>query len=395
MKNKVSLNLFMVISGIIFLILPFFITPTFSTNYNMIVKPSMWILLAIITFVLFPKYAQKFNSNRYDVRQLALIGALIYVIVYFSSGLIIGYTRSPFDRSLSGIIKNIWMIGSVIIAQEFVRDSFFKITTKQHKWFVIIFTTALFVLLDLNIHSVGNIFSSVGSFMGFLTKNLISSIVINSFVSYLAYRDGIKAALMFQLPYNILFLITPVFPANVFVVLLLIESLIPLFIYLKIEKTFQRNNVFGLPKKVTFGQKVSRLAFLVILSLFVALSMGLFPIVPIVIASNSMYPYIERGDIVIMKKTPFQEIKINDIIEYKLDNISVIHRVLEIKNTRDGKVLITKGDNNQSVDSKEVTAEQVHGIIVANIPKAGYPTLWLKEIISGSKVDTSIEMGEK
>ena len=108
-----------------------------------------------------------------------------------------------------------------------------------------------------------------------------------------------------------------------------------------------------------------------------------------------MYPYIERGDIVIMKKTPFQEIKINDIIEYKLDNISVIHRVLEIKNTRDGKVLITKGDNNQSADSKEVTAEQVHGIIVTNIPKAGYPTLWLKEIVSGNKVETSIEMGEK
>jgi signal peptidase I len=395
MKNKVSLNLFMVVTSMIFLILPFFVATSFSTNYNMIVKPSMWILLAIVTFILFPKYAQKWNSNRYDIRQLALIGTLIYIIVYFSSGLIIGYTRSPFDRSLMGIMKNVWMLGSVIIAQEFVRDSFFKITTKQHKWFVIIFTTVFFILLDLNIHTMGNIFSSIGAFMGFLTKNLISAVVINSFVSYLAYRDGIKAALMFQLPYNFVFLIAPVFPANVFVVLLLIETLIPLFIYLKIEKTFQRNNVFGLPHKITWAQRATRLVFISILCMFVALSMGLFPIVPIVIASNSMYPYIERGDIVIMKKTPFHEIKINDIIEYKLDNISVIHRVLEIKNTRDGKVLITKGDNNQSVDSREVTEEQVHGIIVSNIPKAGYPTLWLKEVISGNKVETSIEMGEE
>ena len=199
----------------------------------MIVKPSMWILLAIVTFILFPKYAQKFNSNRYDVRQLALIGTLIYIIIYFSSGLIIGYTKSPFDRSLIGIIKNVWMIGSVIIAQEFVRDAFFKTTTKRHKWFVIIFTTVFFILVDLNIHNMGNIFSSVGSFMGFLTKNFISSVVINSFVSYLSYRDGIKAALMFQLPYKLIFLIAPVFPANVFVVILLIETLIPLFIYLK------------------------------------------------------------------------------------------------------------------------------------------------------------------
>ena len=395
MKNKVSLNLFIILSSILFLIIPFFVPLSYINDYNMIIKPSLWILLAIVTFILFPKYAQKFNSNRYDVRQLALIGTLIYIIIYFSSGLIIGYTKSPFDRSLIGIIKNVWMIGSVIIAQEFVRDACFKTTTKQHKWFVIIFTTVFFILVDLNIQTMNNVFSSFDSFMGFLTKNFISSVVINSFVSYLAYRDGIKAALMFQLPYKLIFLIAPVFPANVFVVILLIETLIPLFIYLKIENTFQRNNVFGLPRKITLGQKISRVAFLIILCFLVSLSMGLLPIVPIVIASNSMYPYIERGDIVIVKKTPFHEIKINDIIEYELDNISVIHRVLEIKNTRDGKVLITKGDNNQSIDSKEVTKEQVNGIIVTNIPKAGYPALWLKEVISGNKVETSIEMGEK
>jgi signal peptidase I len=326
---------------------------------------------------------------------LALIGALVYIIIYFSSGIIIGYTKSPFDRSILGIIKNMWMIGSVIVAQEFVREAFFKTTTKQDKWFTIIFVTGFFVLLDLNLHTAGNVFDTLGSFMGFMTKNFITAVVINSFVSYLTYRDGIKSSLLFLIPYNFVFLITPVFPANVFVVLLIIETVVPLLIYLNIEKTYQKNNVFGLPHKISMGYKIFRFGVVLSLIGLMTFTMGLLPYVPIVIASNSMYPIIERGDIVVMRRTPFEEIKINDIIEYKLDRISVIHRVLEIRNTRDGKVLITKGDNNVSNDAEPVSSEQVHGVIVGNIPKAGYPTLWLREALNGARVETSIEMGEE
>jgi signal peptidase I len=394
-KKKIYLKMFIVVISSITLILPYFLSPAFQSNYSLIIKPSIWIILALTTIFVLPKYQHKFSLNRYDVRQLALIGALVYVIIYFSSGIIIGYTKSPFDRSLLGIIRNMWMIGSVIVAQEFVREAFFKTTTKHDKWFTIIFVTSFFILLDLNLHTVGNIFDSVSSFMGFMTKNFITAVVINSFVSYLTFRDGIKASLLFLLPYNFVFLITPVFPANVFVVLLIIETIVPLLIYLNIEKTYQRNNVFGLTHKLSTGYKLFRLSIILILIGLMTFTLGLLPFVPIVIASNSMYPTIERGDIVVMRKTPFEEIKINDIIEYKLDRISVIHRVLEIRNTREGKVLITKGDNNASNDSEPVSAEQVHGVIVSNIPKAGYPTLWLREVISGTKVDTSIEMGEE
>jgi signal peptidase I len=392
MNKRINVKLLLVAVSLVWLILPFLLLPIFGSNFNMIIRPVFWILIAIITHFILPKYELKFSNKRYDVRQLALIGALVYIIIYFSSGLIIGYTKSPFNRSLLGILRNSWMIISIIVAQELVRDRFFKASFKHDKWFTIIFMTIAFILFDLNLHSLGNVFSSVGSFMGFLTKNLIASIVIQSFTSYLTYRDGYKSALWFRIPYEFVFLIAPVFPGNVFVVLLVIETVIPLMIYLKIEKTYQRNNVFGLPKKQSTFDKMSRLAFTSFLIFLVTFSMGLFAHYPIVIASNSMFPYIKRGDIVIVRKTTFEEIKINDIIEYSLDNISIIHRVLEIRNTRDGKVLITKGDNNQSIDAKDVTEGQVNGIIVGNIPKAGYPTLWLREIISG-QIQVDVETG--
>jgi signal peptidase I len=318
MNKRINVKLLLVAVSLVWLILPFLLLPIFGSNFNMIIRPVFWILIAIITHFILPKYELKFSNKRYDVRQLALIGALVYIIIYFSSGLIIGYTKSPFNRSLLGILRNSWMIISIIVAQELVRDRFFKASFKHDKWFTIIFMTIAFILFDLNLHSLGNVFSSVGSFMGFLTKNLIASIVIQSFTSYLTYRDGYKSALWFRIPYEFVFLIAPVFPGNVFVVLLVIETVIPLMIYLKIEKTYQRNNVFGLPKKQSTFEKFSRLAFISFLIFLVTFSMGLFAHYPIVIASNSMYPYIKRGDIVIMlEKLPFHEIEINDIIEYK------------------------------------------------------------------------------
>lgn len=393
MRNKVHIKLFMMGLMSICLVLPVFLSPIFNKNYQLIIHPIIWILLAITTFFILPKYHYKYDLNRYDVRQFALIGALLYIIIYFSSGLIIGYTSSPYDHSVLGITKNLWMFLTVIIAQEFVRNAFFKTTTKQDKWFTIISVTIFFILLDLNIFMVGNIFENVSTFMGFLTKDLIAIVVMNAFISYLTYRDGIKAALLFKLPYSIVFLLTPVFPANIFAALLVMETVIPLLIYLKIEKEYKKNNVFGLQNRQTFKDKIAHYIFAGSLISLIAFSMGLLPYAPMVIASNSMFPLIERGDIVVTKKIAFNNIKINDIIEYKLDNIYVVHRVISITETNEGRKLITKGDNNNSNDKKPVFEDQVHGIIVGNIPKVGYPTLWLKDIINNTASPSEIETG--
>lgn len=136
-------------------------------------------------------------------------------------------------------------------------------------------------------------------------------------------------------------------------------------------------------------------AFYVILLLFIlAFTTGLLPYSPIVVITNSMFPLIERDDMVITKKIAYEDIKINDIIEYKLNNILVIHRVLEIKQTYNGRVLITKGDSNRSQDAKYVTADQIKGLVVLNIPKVGYPTLWLRDIIGGTNQNVEVETGD-
>ncbi|HDM22468.1 MAG TPA: signal peptidase I [Methanomicrobia archaeon] len=92
-----------------------------------------------------------------------------------------------------------------------------------------------------------------------------------------------------------------------------------------------------------------------------------------------------RGDIVIIKKE--ENIKIGDIIVFKTPylKVPVVHRVISI-NTGIEDYYLTKGDNNAFPDTYYmgrygVPEEKVIGKVVLVIPKIGYPSIWLKELL--------------
>lgn len=91
------------------------------------------------------------------------------------------------------------------------------------------------------------------------------------------------------------------------------------------------------------------------------------------VLSNSMVPYFETGDMVIIKEVTQSDVNENDVITFKEENGKFItHRVIEIKN-HDGIVqFVTKGDNNNVKDEDMVTGQNLVGKQVFLIPKAGY-----------------------
>lgn len=84
-----------------------------------------------------------------------------------------------------------------------------------------------------------------------------------------------------------------------------------------------------------------------------------------VIASNSMYPVLEYGDVILVKDISFDDIEIGDIITYQgkngeLKNKIITHEVIDINYVNDVKVLVTKGRANTGVDPY-VYPEQIYG----------------------------------
>jgi len=91
------------------------------------------------------------------------------------------------------------------------------------------------------------------------------------------------------------------------------------------------------------------------------------------VVTGSMEPKYNVGDMIIIRETPEEEIKIGDIINYISENgtDTITHRVVDIIE-KDGQTYYkTKGDNNNSEDSELVNYSQVKGTLVFKISKVG------------------------
>ena len=132
-------------------------------------------------------------------------------------------------------------------------------------------------------------------------------------------------------------------------------------------------------------KKESPLSWIITSILSIAIiwfSVGVFPIYPSVIATGSMQPEIDPGDVILVEKIKdmdgINELKIGDIIQFKRDSILISHRIIDISEGEEGINFKTKGDNNSSEDEELVKPENIKGKIVYSIPKVGLLTLLIK-----------------
>lgn len=93
------------------------------------------------------------------------------------------------------------------------------------------------------------------------------------------------------------------------------------------------------------------------------------------VATGSMSPTIEVGDVVITKLT--KEVNENDIIVYMDGNNIITHRLIE----KNGDKIITRGDANNSED-KPIEEKMIIGEVVKIIPQLG---TW-QQILSSPEV---------
>ncbi|MFP6592103.1 MAG: signal peptidase I, partial [Candidatus Latescibacterota bacterium] len=99
-----------------------------------------------------------------------------------------------------------------------------------------------------------------------------------------------------------------------------------------------------------------------------------------VVSSGSMYPQLAMYDIIVITgHTPFEDVKVGDIIVFdrpKDHDKVIVHRVVAVVDD-DPKTLRTKGDNNQaSIPGTDfpITEQEYVGTVVHVIPQVGYIT---------------------
>ena len=103
---------------------------------------------------------------------------------------------------------------------------------------------------------------------------------------------------------------------------------------------------------------------------------------PMIVLTDSMYPVIESGDLIVCNTADADEIKVDDVISF-YDHMGsgtsvVTHSVLEIVDDNGDIAFRTKGDNNNAEDTALVPAENLIGIYQSRIPKVGHVAMFMQ-----------------
>lgn len=89
-------------------------------------------------------------------------------------------------------------------------------------------------------------------------------------------------------------------------------------------------------------------------------------VMPLIVLSDSMYPLIENGDLIICHSEDAENVKVGDIIAFfdpEGDGTSVVtHRVVEITSQDNSLAFRTKGDANNTDDRSLVPADKLVGV---------------------------------
>lgn len=96
------------------------------------------------------------------------------------------------------------------------------------------------------------------------------------------------------------------------------------------------------------------------------------------ISTESMEPELKKGDAIIIKKVAEDQLRVNDVVTFKINGEIITHRIVRIDDVNSEKFYITKGDNNNVEDSDELKFSDIEGKQIIKIPHLGNIVAGLK-----------------
>ena len=347
-----------------------------NTIYLYIINPIFWIGLSILLHNLLCKNKENRKLKR-TIMTYTLIAILVYIIVYMLSGLFVTFGKNPYSTTPIGLLHNLWITGTVLIAKKIIRYKLINNVYEKDKNVIAVLITVIYIVIDIEMAKFINTDITAFSVVKYSVQTVFPNIAKNMLFSYIAISGNYTSSILYQLVTNLYYWISPILPNSPWVMSAIIDITIPVILFLYIRYTKNKLEIFRNKEKIINSNPRNIIPLVVMIILAIWFAIGIFPIKPVAIASGSMEDELHIGDIAIIQKCNANDINVGDIIEYQMDGYTVIHRVIQ-KNQKKGEFYFTtKGDNNNTPDDKKVSEEQLIGKLIFKIRYLGYPAIWL------------------
>ena len=320
------------------------------------------------------------NSRNFTI-MLTIIG-LVYVGFLYFLGIFAGFYRSTVQLTLWSIANYIIPFIIIIISSEITRKNLLLRENKISQYIIVIAMVMLDVVINTNIYNL----DSVNDYFTLVTFIIITSIANNIFFNYSVkkFRNA-TAIIIYKIITTLYMYFIPITP-DIYIFLESVFKLILPYIMYAIVQTFYGKKEEIISTKHKRRDTVILIISIIIIVLIIMLVSCKFKFGALVVGSASMTGTINKGDIIIYEKYEQEEqVKVGSVIVFNNDDTKIIHRIID-KKTEGGKLIYyTQGDANQTKDEGYRVYEDIYGQVKLRIPYIGYFTLWINDLLGGSK----------
>ena len=317
--------------------------------------------------------------------------AIFYVIILINIGLFTGLGNSDLSHTPQGLAINLTVVLTTLLGMEFSRACLVKAFGGKRPFLAIGLATILYTFLGISTAELMGLNGPLGV-TRFLGIGLLPIIAESLLASYLAFIGGPVASLAYRGPIMAFWWFSPILPHLSWGIEALLGVMIPTVGFFVINQytspmTLRR---LGIPTEMKgFGKNrnPSLRGWMIVGILCVLVvwgSTGLLGVQPTTMISGSMRPTMDVGDMAIVRDVSTDSIKPGDIIQFWQNGEMIIHRVVDVSGQGDDRLFTTKGDANSEPDSALVSAGQVRGEVVFNIPEIGWAAIAVKSLFSNA-----------
>ncbi len=348
-----------------------------------------WTAVAIATLVLCGTKIRSWTNKR--ITLMALLISFFQIFIIMDAGLINGFGESPLSHTATAITANLTLVTTTLVGTELSRAYLTKNLNRKRPNLIIGITTALYTIMNVSVFALINVVDPM-KYSEFLGTGFLPILSENLLATYLALLSGPAASIAYRGPLQAFQWFVPILPDLSWAYKSLIGVMAPAigFIFMT-QATTQKDLIrAGLPtqrrpaREARKGQTSIRgwLALTISLVLIVWTSTGLLGFYPTTIASGSMRPTMDVGDIAITTSIAPSEIQIGDIVQFWREGEMILHRIVEIQQVGAMRQFITKGDANPISDTDPVQPSQIRGKLVFIVPKLGWVSIYFKTTIA-------------
>lgn len=307
---------------------------------------------------------------------ITILISFLQIFMLVVSGVFSSFGRSPYVFTPDFLLINLIYFISTLFGAELSRACLIDRLRNKGEFIMLSFTSLLLTLVLLPLPKTSNlILLSTTSFTEFLKSfcsDFLPFLAENLLASYLVALQGPIPSIVYRGIVGTFYWISPILPNPTWSIKSLFGILAPILGFLIIDTVIST----GRATKKEVSQKWLHLAIIFLLGVY--FSTGLLGVHPVVIASGSMRPTMDVGDLAIVIRVPVNKIEPGDIIQFVSEEGVILHRVISLKQAGSTLFFVTKGDANNAPDPEPVTSSRIRGKLLFVIPKIGWIKIYLQ-----------------